>query len=193
MISSIRGKICYKTEKSVIIETKGIGYKVFCSPEILEQLSKEKEVKLFTYFCLSREKAELYGFLNVETLELFETLDGFSGVGPRTALILSSFGSLEKLKKAIEAKDNKFFTEIKGIGKKKLQKIILELTGKIKEIKKNKSKKGKEKKDDALDVLKSLGFSKQEAKTALLQVSPEIKELEVKIKAALKILGKRQL
>ena len=186
MISFIQGKVCDKTEKTVIIETGGIGYQVFCSPQTLEQLFKGREQKLFTHFCLSREKAELYGFLNIETLELFETLEGLSGVGPRTALILSCFGSLEKLKKAIEAKDNKFFTDIKGIGRKKLQKIILELTGKIKELNKESLRKEK---DPALETLMALGFSRAQSQSVLAQISEEHVGTEERIKQALKILG----
>ncbi|NKQ39167.1 MAG: Holliday junction branch migration protein RuvA [Methanosarcinales archaeon] len=186
MISFIQGKVCDKTEKTVIIETGGIGYQVFCSPQTLEQLFKGREQKLFTHFCLSREKAELYGFLNIETLELFETLEGFSGVGPRTALILSCFGSLEKLKKTIEAKDNKFFTDIKGIGRKKLQKIVLELTGKIEELNKQSREKNI---DPVLATLISLGFSQQESQLAFSQIPTECVKTEEKIKKALEILG----
>lgn len=189
MIFSIQGKINTKTKKSVIIETGGIGYRVFCSPVVIDKIPVNKEIKIFTRLLIKKEELQLYGFVSHEELELFNVLEGISGVGPKTALMLSCFNSLEKLKKAIES--GKPLAGVKGIGKKRFQRIILELTGKIKEIEGSKTKERIEEKDDALDGLKSLGFSGQEAKTALLEVSPEIKEPEAKIKIALKILGKR--
>jgi len=184
MIHYLKGKIEFKGEKFLVIEVAGVGYKVFCSPNTLKKISMSKEIKLFTFLYLREETAELYGFLTQDELELFKTLNEISGIGPKTALELSSFGSLENLKKEMEKEE--FHQKIKGIGKKKMQKILLELTGKIKEI----SKKGEEIRDEALDVLVSLGFPGQKAKEVLSRVSREVEDTEGRVKEALKILGK---
>ncbi len=184
MIYYLKGKVTYKDDKSLILENQGIGFKIFCSNKALENFKIGEEFKIYTFLYLREEKVELYGFSNPEELELFKTINGISGIGPKTALDLSSFGSLENLKKKME--EEEFHRGIKGIGKKKMQKILLELTGKIKEI----SKRERTEQDEVLDALVSLGFSRKMAETVLRRLPKEIKDSEERIKAALKMLGK---
>lgn len=188
MIYFLEGRVISKEEKFIILEVRDIGFKIFCSPSTVDKAILAKEIKIFTYLTLEREKLQLYGFASQEELELFETLNNISGIGVKTALLLSSFGSLEKLKRVIES--DKQLATIKGIGKKRLQRIILELTGKIKELESKRELKIPEK-EETLEALKALGFSKEEARTALLEVPPEIKDSEERVKAALKILGRK--
>jgi len=183
MIHYLKGKIAYKNNKSLIIENQGMGFKVFCSPNTLKKVPQEGEIKIFTYLYLREEVAELYGFLTEKELELFEVLNDISGIGPKTAMMLASLGSLENLKKIME--QGQLPPEIKGIGKKKMQKILLELTGKIKELKTSDSRSPA---DGAVEALVSLGFTKQKAKEALAGIPKELNQ-EEKIKKALKFLG----
>lgn len=185
MIHYLKGKVEFKKNKFVIIEVASIGYKVFCSPNTLKEISEGQEVKLFTYLNPKEGSCDLYGFLTREGLELFEALKEISGVGPRTALDLSIYGSLENLKSVMDKAD--FYKEVKGIGEKKIKKILLELTGKIKEISKPQNFFQE---DEAVEALISLGFSRQKAKEVLKRIPSEIQETEEKIKEALKILGR---
>ena len=183
MINYLKGKIIEKEDKYLILENQGIGFKIFCSPENLKGLNIGIVTQVYTFLCLKENTIELYGFLSKKELELFETLNEISGIGPKTSLDLSSFGSLEELKKKME--EENFYLEVKGIGKKKMQKILLELTGKIREISKKEDVI-----DEALDALVSFGFSKTRAKQALLSLSEEVKTSEERIVEALKILKK---
>ena len=116
MIAFLSGKIQLKTEKYIILEANGIGYKVFVSKKTLSKISEKGEsIRIFTSLYLRDERVELYGFLSDKELELFEVLKEISGVGPKSSLILASFGSLEKLEQALEKADEDFFKEIKGI------------------------------------------------------------------------------
>ena len=184
MINYLKGKVAYKNDKSLILENQGIGFKVFCSDKVMGEIELGQDCKIFTFLYFKEERVELYGFLTLEELGLFEMLKSISGVGPKTALDLSSFGSLESLRAEMEKED--FHRKIKGVGKKKMQKIILELTGKIKEI----SKKEKEEQDEVLETLASLGFSRREAREALGKLPKEIEDSKQRVKAALKMLGK---
>ena len=183
MINYLKGKIIEKEDKYLVLENQGIGFKIFCSSKSLKELNIGAISQIYTFLRLKETTIELYGFLHKKELELFEILNEISGVGPKTSLDLSSFGSLEELKKKMEGED--FYLEIKVIGQKKMQKILLELTGKIKEV----SKK-EEVVDEAIDALVSFGFSKTKAKQALLSLSEDIKTSEEKIVGALKILKK---
>lgn len=188
MISYLKGKVIFKGKDFVILDVNGVGYKIFLTQKTLQKVVEKKSIlKLFTFLCLQRTTIELYGFLNFEELKLFEVLEEIPRIGPKTALSLASFGSLEKLKKAIETKEEKFLAPLKGIGRKRIQRIILELTGKFKEI----EKKTSFQEDEAFGALLSLGFSKNAAKRALLKIPKEIKDTKKRIQEALRFLGKR--
>ncbi len=188
MISFLAGKIQLKTDKYIILDVNDIGYKVFLSKRTFAKLPEmSSSFKCFCYLNVRETALDLYGFLTKEELEFFEILDKVPGVGPKAALEISSLGPLEKLKKSIESGDEKIFEEISGIGRKKARAIILELSGKLKEL--SPSKKEKPQISEAEQALINLGFSQQQAKEALFQVSKEIKEEEKKIKEALKFLG----
>ena len=98
MIYSLRGKVEFRGEKFAVINVAGVGYKVFCAPETIKKIVVGQEIQVFTHLHLKEDAIELYGFLTSDELELFETLNGISGIGPKTALLLSSLGPLEKLK-----------------------------------------------------------------------------------------------
>jgi len=187
MISHIFGKVIYKDDKRIILDKSGIGFEVFLSPTDLRELKIGEERDVFTYLFLGEKVIELYGFLTPEKLELFKVLKGVSGVGPKTAMGLAVAGSLEKLKDSLE--QGELPDDVKGVGVKRLQKILLEITGKIKEIKKV-VPKGKIVKDEIFDALTALGFSKQDVTDVISQLSEEVKGTKERLKEALKLLGK---
>ena len=197
MISFLEGKVILKKEKFVIIEVAGIGYKVFLSRQTLlrlpafapEELRQGKpeigSVKFFIYHDIREDKSDLYGFLTYEELEFFEILNDIRGTGPKAALEISVVGPLEKIKDKILKQDENVFAGIPGIGSKRAMTIILELTGKIKQLGQKSSSA-----DEAENALVQLGFSKQQAKEALSHIASNIKNTEERIKLALKNLGK---
>ena len=187
MISFLAGKIIYKDDKKIILDRSGLGFEVFLSPSDLRALKLGEERDIFTYLFLGEKVIELYGFLTPEKLELFKVLKGVSGVGPKTAMGLAVVGSLEKLKDSLE--QGELPEDVKGVGVKRLQKILLEITGKIKEVKKV-VPKHKITKDEVFDALTALGFNKQDVADAVSQVPEEIKGPEARLKEALKLLGK---
>ena len=188
MISYLAGKIILKKEKFIIVEAAGIGYQAFLSNQSLLKLPEiGADIKLFCFQNVKEDALDLYGFLTYDELDFFEVLMEIRGVGPKSALDIASLGSLEKIKDKILAGDVKIFQGILGIGTKKAMTIILELTGKIKMISAAKNKGAK---DPAEDALTQLGFSSQQAKEALKNVPTNIKDMEERIRLALKSLGK---
>ncbi len=187
MISSLRGKITLRHDKFIILEVADVGYQVFLSAQSMQRLPEiDAHIKLFCFQNVKEDALDLYGFLSYDELEFFEVLMEIRGVGPKSALDIAQLGSLEKVKDKILAGDVKIFEGIPGIGAKKAMTIILELTGKIKMI----GAKQKTSKDPAEDALTQLGFSSQQAKEALKNVPSSVKDMEERIKMALKDLGK---
>lgn len=193
MIGSIKGKIILKTDKFLIVETAGIGYKINVSPDTLSKLSaphkssghNDATASFWIHTHVREDTLDLYGFLNRQELEFFEMLINVSGIGPKGALTILGITSIENLKKAIKTSDMSYLTKISGIGKKTAEKIIIELRDKIKSEETGSSLKEEL---DALEALKSLGYSQNEAREALKSISPK-EDTNNKIRQALKILS----
>lgn len=198
MIGSIKGKIILKTEKFVIVEASGVGYKINVSPNTLSRLIPRKNsgqndtsdiVSFWIHTHVREDAFDLYGFLNYPELEFFEMLISVSSIGPKGALTILGVTTIETLRKAISTGDISYLTKISGIGKKTAEKIVIELRDKIA------NKMDNEKEDsslqealDALEALKSLGYSQNQARDALKKVSSDL-DINKKIREALKILG----
>lgn len=188
MIGSIRGKIALKTDKFLILETGGVGYKINVSPDTLSKTTKTgDELFLWAHTHVREDSLDLYGFLDREDLEFFEMLLGVSGIGPKSALAVLGVATIETLRRAISTNDTAYLTKISGIGRKTAEKIVVELRDKIGEEKSGSSLQGEL---DALEALKSLGYSQNEAREALKKVSGGT-NTNVKIREALKMLGGR--
>ena len=187
MIAYLKGNILLKDSDYIILQTGGVGYKVFVPEGLFMQLRQGEEAEVFCALQIRKDETlELYGVPSFEALKLFEAFRDVSGIGPKAAMVLSSLGKPEDIKKAIDQRNTAFFQGIKGIGEKKVQKLILELTGKLGSLEAKRSSG-----DEVVDSLVSLGFSKTEARDALSRLPAEITNPEQKIKEALKFLGRR--
>jgi holliday junction DNA helicase RuvA len=181
MISSLQGKVLIKDEKFIVVDVKGVGYKVFLALSRISSL-KKKEVFLFCSLRVKKDSWDLYGFLSLEELKLFDFLMNVPGIGPKAALEISSLGSLEKLEKAVKEDDKEIMEKLFNAGKKKAQAVIFELSREIK------TKTSTD--DEIIKPLSRLGFSRKEIKEALSNLSGKSQTAEERIKEALKILGK---
>lgn len=188
MIGFIEGKIEYATDKCVVVDVNGVGYKIYISTGVFKNLPEiGNKVKLFTHLHVREDILDLFGFLDKKELEFFEMLISISGIGPKGALNILSVASIETLKKAISNEDSTILTKVSGIGQKTAEKIILELKSKVSGEYLD-EKGGAD--GEAIDALVSLGYRLQEAREALKKIPHEITEVGAKIKQALKLLSK---
>ena len=119
MIISLDGKIAFKGLRYLVVEVDGVGYKVFVSPETLRKIPQNKEkIKIFTSLYVREDALELYGFLTMAEMELFETLNNVPGVGPKTALGVLGVGAIDMLKKAIAAGEASYLTKFQALAEK---------------------------------------------------------------------------
>jgi len=191
MIASITGKLTLRNEKFVVVEVLGVGYKIFVSVTDEKKIAAASGLITFwTHLHVRETELELYGFMDKEELEFFETLIRISGIGPKSALGILSVAPAETLKRAIAKEDYSYLTKVSGIGRKTAEKIVLELKEKLRD--ENLSAEGYSLKDegDVLEALRTLGYPIREAREALKQISEEVKGESARIKAAIKILGK---
>lgn len=180
MIALLKGTIDRRGDGFVVVVCAGVGYKVHV-PDA-GAFKPGSAVTLHTHEAVREDGHELFGFVDLERLELFERLIGISGIGPRGAQKIVSVGAAPKVKAAIMAGDLAFLTSVPGIGKKTAQKIILELKGVLAD---EGGDLGLD--DEALQALVGLGYTRKQAEEALKNVKGAT---ETRVRAALKNLSR---
>lgn len=192
MISYLTGTIFTKgINYLIVMTTGGVGYKVFTPSDVIAHISPDSPASFFIHTHVKEDVLDLYGFPSQEDLSMFELLLGVSGIGPKTALNIFSNGKLNKIKAAIVKGDVDFFTTVPRLGRKNAQKIIIELRSKLGSLADlDLTAEGGESKE-IVDALKEFGFSASEAKDALKFIKDIEGDVSIKIKSALKYLGKK--
>ena len=192
MIAGLRGKLESIGSDWAIINVNGVSFQVYMPTSTLSTMGGiGKEVKLHTHLHLREDNVALYGFGSADELNLFQTLLGVSGIGPKLALGMLSAMSVDRLTMAIATGSADLLTAIPGIGKKTASRVILELKDKIGAgwITTPAAQIAQEN-TDVVAALTSLGYSLAEATRAVATLPPDPKlSLEEKVKLALQYFG----
>ena len=131
MIASVDGVVATIGTDSLVIETGGIGYRVFAAPAILSRASIGARLKVHTYHLVREDQQALYGFSSPEELGFFNLLLTVTGVGPKVALAIVGSRPTADLQLAIMTGDQAVLVSIPGIGKKLAERVIFELKEKV--------------------------------------------------------------
>ena len=133
MISRLQGKILSRDAACVEVETSGgVVYEVEVPITVLQGLpSPGGSVELRTLQVVTENSIALYGFSNAHERLLFQRLLTATGVGAKLALAMMSTYSAERLARALVEKDSTALQQVSGIGKKKAEKIALDLADKV--------------------------------------------------------------
>lgn len=177
MYAYIKGSLEIKTAEYVVVETSGIGYKIFMSETAIDKLGEIGSiVKIYTYLKVREDDMSLYGFNTNEELRMFELLLSVSGVGAKSAIVILSNITPSSFALAVITDDVSKLKKLPGIGPKTAQRIILELKDKLNaindtskdELEKMLSKKEEdgEKVAEAMSALQVLGYSRKEIEVA---------------------------
>ena len=103
MIYSISGRLALKESGFAVVETGGLGLKLFASRLTLEGLpAAGTEVKFFCHLHVREDALDLFGFTSEGELQFFEMLISVSGVGPKSALAILDTAPLDELSAAIK-------------------------------------------------------------------------------------------
>ena len=163
MINHIDGKLVDKTPTQAVIDCNGVGYSINISLQTFSKINDER-CKLFTHLSVKEDSHTLYGFITENERKLFRHLISVSGVGPSTAQVILSTYKSDEIINYISASDVAAIKNVKGIGLKTAQRIIIDLKDKV-----TKSAISDEIsldlnntiQNEALSALVALGFSKK--------------------------------
>lgn len=193
MIEYIKGSIAELTPTFTVLDCSGVGYMLCITLPAYTALQGQQETKLLVHESIREDAHTLYGFIDEQERTLFRSLIGVSGVGANTArMILSSIPAPE-LEGVIISGDHTRLKNVKGIGIKTAQRIIVDLRDKIKPFGDSliiKPDVTSEVFDEALAALVMLGFPRPQSQKALKKIfddDPMIK-VETAIKKALTMM-----
>lgn len=133
MISRLQGTVLARDGDRVEIETQGgVVYEVEVPLTVLQRVpSPGGTLELRTLQVVTDSSIALYGFIDAHERTLFRRLLTASGVGAKVALAMMSTYSAERLARALVEKDIAALQQVSGIGRKKAEKIVLELADRV--------------------------------------------------------------
>ena len=198
MYEYITGQVAEATPTYAVIEAAGVGYFINISLKTFSDIEHQEQVRLFTHFIVREDVQTLFGFSSKIERELFRRLISVSGVGGNTARMILSTYTPQELQNIIATENAKLLKNVKGLGLKTAQKIIVELSGKMLELAgadfTTTSVPSKEVSsqifDEALAALSMLGFQKGASEKVLRNILKENPSMAVEdlIRHALKQL-----
>lgn len=167
MYEYITGTLAEAAPAYAIVETSGIGYFINISLQTYSEIDNRSEVKLFLHHIVREDAQILYGFATKIERDLFRMLIGVSGVGGNTARMIQSTYSPSELQNIIATGNATLLKNVKGLGIKTAQKIIVDLSGKVLDLTEGAATTTavaggttNEAFDEALSALIMLGFQK---------------------------------
>ncbi len=190
MISFISGTIENVFDNSFIINNNGIGYAIYATSNTIKNLpSKGENAKIHIHMNVKEGDISLFGFLQEEEQAMFNMLITVSGIGPKGAIGLLSSMESKALKLAIATEDVLALSKARGIGKRTAQRLVLELKDKIKTTNAIVATHNSTERQDAIEALIALGYSKNESVKAVLNVAKDNMPVDLIIKLAMKHLN----
>lgn len=197
MYEYISGIVAEATPTYAVIEAAGVGYFINISLKTYSDIEQEREAKLYVHFIVREDQQTLFGFSTKLERELFRQLISVSGVGGNTARMILSTYSPKELQSIIATENAVLLKNVKGLGLKTAQKIIVELSGKMLELGASDlmmpqmtATANNATYDEAMAALAMLGFQKSASDKALKAIFKENPSISVEeaIRTALKRL-----
>lgn len=196
MFYYIEGTVALVEDGVVVLDCGGIGYRLGVSRTSMARAKVGQKLRLYTVMNVREDAVELFGFPEKEEKKFFLMLTDITGVGPKAALSILSCAAPDKLALGIMTGDEKLLTSAQGVGKKLAQRIILELRDKVAKeagssvpvsgaVEVTNADFGGER-SSAISALMVLGYSRQEALSAVATVSENVTGTEEIIRLALK-------
>lgn len=194
MIGSLRGTVLERTSDStVLIETNGIGYFVHVTPRTLGELEPTTTAFVYIHHHVREDAQTLYGFLDRDERRCFEILIATHGVGPTMAMMILATHSPRALVDIVAGSDIAALTLVSGVGKKTAERLLIELKNRLhlNILEGSNTINGPSSVGDVRDALSGLGYSTEEIRDVLREVSVS-NDSELMLREALNMLGARR-
>ena len=191
MIARLNGTLIDKSPPQVIVDCNGVGYEVEVPMSTFYNLPEiGKQIQLLIHFVVREDAQLLYGFGSEQEKSTFKQLLKVNGIGAKSALSILSGVSIDDLVEAVNRQEVGMLTRIPGIGKKTVERLLLELKDKFLVTgSATTTSLPKSASYDVLNALIALGYNAREAGAAVKLLPKEVTVADG-IKQALKSLSK---
>lgn len=191
MIASIHGRLQHLGDGELVLEINGLGLRIAVSKSVIDTNPEVGQALfLHTKLIVKEDSLSLYGFSSTEERELFETLLGVSGIGPKLALAILSHLSPDVLRSAVVNNQPEVLANVPGLGKKTAEKVIFNLKDSF-EAPIGPDYTPTESDIEVLSVLTTLGYSMVEAQAAIQSIPDDSEDqVEERVRLALKYFAK---
>ena len=183
MYEYISGTVADLAPTYAVIDAGGVGYYMNISLQTFSAIEHERAARLYVHFIVREDAQALYGFATPLERELFRHLISVSGVGGNTARMILSTYTVDELRSIIATENAVLLKNVKGLGLKTAQKIIVELSGKMVDAVGGKATVPAAANggsyDEALAALVMLGFQKSASEKVLKAVVKESPSISV--------------
>jgi Holliday junction DNA helicase RuvA len=198
LIAHLHGELARIGSDSIVIDVRGVGYKVFLPVAVLSQLPEiGQEIEILTHTVVREDSITLYGFVDEPQQSMFELLTTVSGVGPKVALGILGALEVDTIINAISSESFLELNSAPGVGTKIAQRIVLELREKITTLvwaqAARKTTPDQSLLADAIEGLVALGYNRNDARSAAESALKSVKDKQdtgAVVTLALKTLGK---
>ena len=192
MYEFIEGEIIEKSPAQLVIKAGQIAYLLNISVNTYSKIGDQTSGKFYLHHVQREDAQLLYGFIEKEERELFRLLITVSGVGANTARLILSSMTPSEIRNAILSGNVVALQNIKGIGAKSAQRIIVDLrdkVGKASETDELFVPEGNTIREEALSALVALGFPRRSVEKYLGKImSKGDLSVEEIVKEALKLM-----
>jgi holliday junction DNA helicase RuvA len=160
MIASLTGVIAERHGESLVVHTSGgVGYAVTVPVGVAARLpARGGQVNLFTELVVKEDGWALYGFDSAVERQVFQRLLTASGFGPKLALALLSALGPERTVRSILARDLPALSSVSGIGRKKAERLVLELQDRFRDVALDRAVPRTAGSEEAVQALMGLGY-----------------------------------
>jgi holliday junction DNA helicase RuvA len=169
MIASITGVLADREGETVVVQTdSGVGYAVTVPLGVFERLPpRGSRVSLYTELVVREDAWALFGFDRPADRLVFQRLLGASGFGPKLALaVLSALGP-DRTVRSIRERDIAALSTVTGIGRKKAERLVLELRDRFDDVAQSPAERPLSGSDQAVRALLALGYAPAAAEEAV--------------------------
>jgi Holliday junction DNA helicase RuvA len=169
LIAILTGVVAERDGESLVVQTDGgVGYAVSVSAGVAQRLpARGARVSLFTELVVKEDGWSLYGFDSAVERQVFRHLLSASGFGPKLAIALLSALGPERTVRSIQSRDLSALSSVSGIGRKKAERLVLELQDRFRDVVVDTRAARLEESEEAIRALMGLGYGMAAADDAV--------------------------
>lgn len=198
MIGKLTGTLQEIHASEVILDVNGVGYEVFLPEQAIRELGQAGDtVTLFVHTNVREDEIKLFGFKSKEEKIFFLQLLSVSGIGAKSAMQILSSAPIAQTMEAIQTKNTLVLQKTPGIGKKTAERLVLELSDKVKGFKSygvasmSSATLANNPKQEIISALVNLGYKRLDSEEVVSQMdlsdNPSFDKI---LKESLKRLGR---